>query len=348
MIGKDTHTIQWIDGIRAGIGRRGDRKLIEKVICALILLERMQQHGFGLIFKGGTSILLSMETPARFSIDIDIITDRSQDELLKLLEAISKTPPFHGFKVDNERKSANDVPVRHYKLYYSSIVDNFEEPILLDVLFEANPYPVVREIPIAHPWLIQEGSPISVTMPTYEAILGDKLTAFAPKTTGILYSKDRPVEIIKQLFDIGLLFDYSVNFKVIKDSFIKIATTEIGYRQLDITWEQVLEDSFAACFELLKRDEKSQNFQQLHKGLRNIVNFVIPRFHIDEAIIAGSKVAFLAGYLKSDKGKIATKYKSFTDVIDLEITRPEFLRLNRMKKTNPEAFFYWHHAISFI
>jgi hypothetical protein len=39
-----------------------------------------------------------------------------------------------------------------------------------------------------------------IAMPTFDAILGDKLTAFAPKTTGILYSKNRSVEIIKQLY----------------------------------------------------------------------------------------------------------------------------------------------------
>ena len=41
-------------------------------------------------------------------------------------------------------------------------------------------------------------------------ILGDKLTAFAPNTTGIPYEKSglsRAMEIIKQLYDIGNLFE---------------------------------------------------------------------------------------------------------------------------------------------
>jgi hypothetical protein len=40
-----------------------------------------------------------------------------------------------------------------------------------------------------------------------EAIAGDKLTAFAPTTTGIHYGQDKALEIIKQLFDVGILFD---------------------------------------------------------------------------------------------------------------------------------------------
>ncbi|MBK7097825.1 MAG: hypothetical protein IPH58_05105 [Sphingobacteriales bacterium] len=40
--------------------------------------------------------------------------------------------------------------------------------------------------------------------------MGDKLTAFAPNTTGIPYFKkddSMSMEIIKQLYDIGNLFD---------------------------------------------------------------------------------------------------------------------------------------------
>ena len=42
-----------------------------------------------------------------------------------------------------------------------------------------------------------------------------KLTAFAPKTTGVLYSKNRPVEIIKQLFDVAFLTDNITDLKTV-------------------------------------------------------------------------------------------------------------------------------------
>ncbi len=345
MIGLNTHSVEWIENVRAKLGRRGDKKLIEKVICALILLERIQGHGLKLIFKGGTSILLTMKEPVRFSIDIDIIPDRPEEELLSVLDDISGGKPFHSFKKDNERKSSKDAPVGHYKFYYTSLIDGKEEPILLDVLFESSPYPQVREIPIAHPWLIQEGSALSVTVPSYESILGDKLTAFAPNTTGILYAKERPVEIIKQLFDIALLFDSSTDFETVRASFRKIANIEIEYRQLGITWEDVLDDTLATCIELANRNEKSPQFKELQKGIRNIVNFVIPRFHLDEAIIASAKVAFLTQFLKTDLKSDAPRYSSPTQVSELEIEGAEYSKVYRLKRTNPEAYFYWHHAI---
>ena len=39
------------------------------------------------------------------------------------------------------------------------------------------------------------------------SLLGDKLTAFAPRTIGILYHPLRKTDIAKQLFDVGVLFD---------------------------------------------------------------------------------------------------------------------------------------------
>jgi len=61
-----------------------------------------------------------------------------------------------------------------------------------------------------------------VTVPSADDILGDKLTAFAPNTSGIPYIKgdrDCSLEIIKQLYDVGRLFEHSGNFQHIKETF---------------------------------------------------------------------------------------------------------------------------------
>ncbi len=346
MIGKETFTADWLRAIKEKVSRRADVKLIEKVVNALALLEHIQGKGFDLIFKGGTSLLLMTEEPVRFSIDIDIVTAKSKEELEAVLNEIATIPPFHRWESDNDRRSSPKAPVAHYKFYYNGVIDGRQEPILLDVLFEKNPYPETRSIPIAHPWLSQEGEPLTVIVPTYESILGDKLTAFAPKTTGILYTKNRPVEIIKQLFDISYLIDKSNNIGVVKDSFIEIAREEIGYRELGITWEMVLEDTYEACFELLQRNNSSADFQQLSLGIRNITNFIIPNFRIEEATTAGGKVAYLCGYLKTDLTSPLLRYEAPAQVTELEIKNQTYQRINRLKRTNPEAFYYWYHTLS--
>lgn len=71
-----------------------------------------------------------------------------------------------------------------------------------------------------------------VTAPDIENILGDKLSAFAPNTTGIPYGRGKEMEIIKQLFDIESLFDQAEDLNKIKETFIKCTEQELIYRQL--------------------------------------------------------------------------------------------------------------------
>mgnify|MGYP003496231295 FL=1 len=85
MINVKSHQIEWISNLRSQLGRRIDPKLIEKVIYALTLLEQLHLNNLNFIFKGGTALLLATETPKRFSIDIDIITQESEDKIKEIL-----------------------------------------------------------------------------------------------------------------------------------------------------------------------------------------------------------------------------------------------------------------------
>lgn len=50
-----------------------------------------------------------------------------------------------------------------------------------------------------------EPEELTVNMPTLECLLGEKLTAFAPHTTGVPLGKKKELEIAKQLFDVAIL-----------------------------------------------------------------------------------------------------------------------------------------------
>jgi len=60
---------------------------------------------------------------------------------------------------------------------------------LLDVLKEDIHYQNIIEIPVDSFFVHQENEPVVVPLPDFNDILGDKLTAFAPSTTGIPYRK---------------------------------------------------------------------------------------------------------------------------------------------------------------
>ncbi|WP_262250445.1 nucleotidyl transferase AbiEii/AbiGii toxin family protein, partial [Parapedobacter soli] len=202
-------------------------------------------------------------------IDIDIITEEPEDKIKAVLQKISQLEMFTRWEDDNHRKHTPDAPIGHFKMFYKSVVDGHEEPILLDLLYTPNPYPETKEYPIKHSWLATSGEDTKVVLPTFEAILGDKLTAFAPKTTGILYSKNRPVEIIKQLYDIGFLFDQITDLSIVKESYSSVVQEEIGYRKLTIHAKEVLKDTWQACYTIAERDIKSDEFKHLQLGIKN-------------------------------------------------------------------------------
>ena len=345
MINKETYTIDWILNLKNKLGKHIDAKLIEKVIWALTLLEQLQINGLNFTFKGGTALVLATEKPKRFSIDIDIITEHSEKEITAVLQKIVDDKIFLSWEDDNNRKHSPDAPIGHFKSYYKSVIDGNIEPILLDLLFTPNPYPETKEVPIKHPWLITSGDEVTITMPTFDAILGDKLTAFAPKTTGILYSKNRPAEIIKQLYDIAFLFDNITELTVVKKSYNKVVQEEIGFRKLDITAKEVLEDTWVACYTLAERNEKSEDFKQLKKGITNFTNFPIEQFRIDQAITAAAKVAYLTQLIQNEEEVKIVRFTNPLEIKEWSIEDTQYNKLNKLKKNNPESFYYWYKSL---
>src|SRR4030066_1749153 len=245
MISTQSRSKDWIMGIRGTSRIPTDPILIEKMILALTLLENMSTSGLEFIFKGGTSLLLVLGAPMRFSIDLDIVME-SDRGLEEALQSVLQQGVFHRFEED-ERTS--QIPKTHYKYFFHSTIERKESSILVDILFEENPYPACQMVAIQSDLVITEGEIPRIKCPAPECLLGDKLTVFAPRTTGILYGKNKDLEIIKQLYDLGLLFDIATNLNLVAPTFHTIATRELAYRRLNaISHADVLADSFnTAC-----------------------------------------------------------------------------------------------------
>ena len=102
-----------------------------------------------------------------------------------------------------ERIARTDVSKQHAKFYYevSYPGNGGQDKILLDVLFEDIHYSSIVSKPIQSPLLVTDEPLVMVSLPSAEDLLGDKLTAFAPHTTGIPFfkgEKNCSMEIIKQ------------------------------------------------------------------------------------------------------------------------------------------------------
>jgi predicted nucleotidyltransferase component of viral defense system len=347
MINKEKITIDWINKVSKE-NRKADKILIEKVIRALLLLEGLVKYELPFVFKGGTALMLHFNSTKRLSIDIDIILPASINDFENILDEIVKEQAFLRKEL-HHRDVKTKIKKEHYKFYYTpthrSI--NEEEYILLDILFEDISYKKIEKIPIQSSFVPANGEPFFVDVPCLEDMLGDKLTAFAPNTTGIPYFKkthSMSMEIIKQLYDVGNLMDVVKDLNIIKTTFLTFAATELAYRNIEgLTEKDVLEDIFQTSLCIVTRGADGKgDFEELQKGIRRITGFIFSEsFHLEKAITLASKAAFMASLILHDADAIE-KFENPKQLKDWKIEEPLNNKLNKLKKSNPEAFFYWY------
>lgn len=363
MIKEHCFTDEWLERFKKQKDhRRIDKIILEKMIYALHLLERLKSHGLDFVFKGGTSLVLLMEEGNRFSIDIDIISKTERKELESILQKVIDTSNFTGFELDEHRSYQPGVPKAHYKFSFKSTRVG-SGTIILDVLIEDSIYPELIEKPVISKWIEADKETI-VTVPSIDAITGDKLTAFAPNTIGIPYFKGKDkqsfsMEICKQLFDLNKLFERIENMEVVAASFRVFARKEIAYRkninpEAELTSDMVLRDTIDTCVIIAKRDrcidEEKTRFMELQKGIIAFgTGFLMAgNFRIDDAVSAAARIAYLAAkILVNDLSPIG--YYKGQDIKYLNFVDPDWNFLMRLKKQpDKSTFYYWHQAVQLL
>ena len=352
MISKSSLDIRWIEKVSAE-KKNSDKILVEKVIRALLLVEGLAKYELDFIFKGGTALMLLTDSAKRLSIDIDIIIQDQQPVVSQIFDRIVKNQFFNKFEIQNRDNNSN-IEKAHYKFFYDPVhkTHGGSEYIVLDILTEKKNYTKINNYPISSDFCINEGEKINVSIPSVEDFLGDKLTAFAPNTTGIPYfkkSKSCSMEMIKQLYDIGILFDLSENLDIIKTTFKKIAETELRYRNLlHIDHNDVIEDIFQTSLCLSSKGKLGDgNFEEILNGIKRISGFIFSeKYHLEKAIISASKAAYIAMLIKYQKNVIE-KYDNPLQMTEWKITNL-WPKINRMKRFNPEAYYYWYKISKII
>ena len=337
MISNKILNLDWINTVSRK-NRDTDRILIEKVIRALLLLEGLVASGIDFVFKGGTALMLLQGSAKRLSIDIDIVLKKKAD-LEPLFEDFLKRKNFT--RVELQARSAKSSIIKtHYKFYYLPVFKTAqeEEYILLDNIDSS--------------FVRQDAAPVKINVPSFEDMLGDKLTAFAPNTTGIPYEKNghsKTMEIIKQLYDIGNLFDDVENLEIVRETFNRYALKELSYRKLKQNLNRVLQDIFEMSLCISTRGlEGKGNFTALQDGISRIRAFIFSEtYQIEKAIVHASKAAYLAKLIELDINKLE-RFENALQVKDWTIEQPFFTRLNRLKKSNPQAFFYWYKTYELV
>ena len=344
MLMKENFGIEHIYELREN--SRCDPAILERSIYAFGLLESLARVNMPFIFKGGTSLMLLLKTSRRLSTDIDIIVEPGTD-IVHYIEKASKIFPFEEVE-EQSRIGKNLIEKRHFKFYYDSPVNKRRFYILLDVLFEENHYNTLVKRDIVNEILLTEEPYIHVIVPSIDCILGDKMTAFAPHTTGIPFDTKKEMEIIKQLFDVATLIEECDSFTDICESYRKTVASEIAYRGNCCSPELVLEDTIRTAACLISRGSiNPEEYKKLMEGIKSIKTHMYRENYSGElAAIQACSVMYMAACLL--KGREFHRIEHPELYIKESISKSQYKGLAYIKKMKLEAYGYLVEAVKLL
>ena len=334
---------------------KADPILIEKAIFAFELLGSLIENNVNLIFKGGTGLMLLIPDLKRLSIDIDILNESDNETLNNAFNRIIEGGIFNRWEED-KRTLNYKIEKINLKFFYNSSIEKRESYILLDIVQSNYSFLKTTEKSINLP-LFEIEKEIKAVVPTINSYFGDKLTAFAPKTIGIPYGKNKSMEIIKQLFDLGVLFEHITNLKEISQIYKKISKTEASYRSINTPMDVFLNDSVNTSFLVCQLDFSKSIIddytKELREGIRRIKSYIVGgKYSLLNAKEDASKVACLASLIRDDRldtdiKKIKLDKKYLDKIKDLDL--PDDLGIiNKLKVISPESFYLWAIATNLI
>lgn len=337
MLNKSNFTLEHVRELQASSDR--DPVLIERVLYAFGLLEALLRVETPFIFKGGTCLMLLLEHPQRLSTDIDIIV-RPGTNIDEYISKASIIFPFAHYE-EQKRIGKNNIEKRHFKFYYQSPLKDEEFHIILDVVFEETKYSTIISREVKNELLIVDEPPIYVSTPNVNCVLGDKLTAFAPHTTGIPLGVGKELEIIKQLYDVATLTDALDNFDEVKSTYRRMVVDEIAYRGLVVSFEDCLKDTIraAACI-ISKGNSDKEEFPLYMHGAKSIRNHIfLEKYSGEKAAMQACKVLCLAACVLADRDQMIV-IEHPEDYINARIPLKEYSKLSYMRKLKLEAYGY--------
>lgn len=339
MIDSESLSKKWIHSQKHG--QLGE-EIVEKACRSLFLVEQMAQAGIDFVFKGGSCMMLFFDPPRRFSTDVDILI--SEEEAEKLIDWLSRFGPndlFYNPKPD-VRGNEKRLNMAHYKVSYNSVLSNQEATLVLDLLFEPPLYRHPKKDPIKCSFLKYNSAMApSIKHPSAADLLADKLTAFAPNTVGLLYSDKKPLDIVKQLYDVAQLsslqgLDYAEVYELYQD----IAFREMGKRDncKGKTPDDCLKDTLDACAcALCGEDYLDQNYAKLTCAIPQLANYIQDYTSVTLVKTAASVFRFglilYSGGLQkyNDDLSMTERAQSIGDILPLSSSRIKMLQFDLKK-----------------
>lgn len=245
--------------------------LAEQAFCCLELVAQLAKSGLSFQFKGGNSLLIILDKPKRFSIDVDIATDENVENIESILQQIVNNYGFFKKWEKRQHKTKPWIPLTSYYLFYESKIEkNSDSSIMLDVQLGRSPYRTeMKKIKCEKLY----ESDLEVEVPLPSSIIGDKLLTLGPYTLGIPVGKGKEAQRLKHVHDISRLLKTKPSIIEIRKSFIACLNNEKEIQKCSFETEQVIEDTMNLCSSVMRTekslDEKTMVvLEEIKKGIK--------------------------------------------------------------------------------
>lgn len=219
--------------------------LAELVVHCLELVAALASRELPFRFKGGNSLLILLEDPQRFSIDVDIVTTVDRDALTAHVGAVTAMSDVFTRWESRAPKTKPWLPLVSYKLFFESAYQPADAAfVMLDAVLAPPVYPGTRR-PVRCGALYEAA--VEVEVPTVSGLIGDKLLTIGPSTLGIPVGKNKAAQRLKHVFDVATLSRRGFDPEAVRESLRATRAQEEAIQGHSFTWDQILTDTRRFC-----------------------------------------------------------------------------------------------------
>ncbi|MDR0307583.1 MAG: nucleotidyl transferase AbiEii/AbiGii toxin family protein [Chitinispirillales bacterium] len=217
--------------------------LAEQALHCLELVAELSECGLKYQFKGGNSLLLILNEPKRFSIDVDIASGESRERIEEVLNSlVAKYGVF--FKWERrQHKTKPWLPLSSYNIYYSSLFDSSPDTcVMLDVQMRTSPYKTEFK-KVCCGSLYKSGA--SVELPLPSSIIADKLLTLGPSTLGIPVGRGKEAQRLKHVYDVSRISATLPDVNNIRESFVQCLEQENDLQNTSHSVMDIVKDTLS-------------------------------------------------------------------------------------------------------
>jgi hypothetical protein len=286
-------------------------------------------------FKGGNSLLVILQNPKRFSIDVDIATNETPEAIERALDKMVKELGVFTQWTKRQHKTKPWIPIASYYLKYRSHFSEAKDAsIMLDCQLSRSPY-ATQTIPIVCGGLYK--TIVRAEVPTTASLIGDKLLTLGPATLGIPIGKGKEAQRIKHVFDVSLVLGTLPSLDAIREAFIACVNHENELQKKSIEARDLLADTLLFCKAVVsaKTMPASTNGQNpvLDETIKGLPDF--------------AQHLFSRQYSWSDlRRDIARVAICMTAVCNLDVSDGYFVKTFKAAADDPDK--YWGGAMEWL